>query len=108
MSAEIENRIKLANLMIIGRSSCPYTRQAREYFERLKNEVRKKDVEGKIFSFQDISHLPKSDQDKLLMKRTGKKTVPAIFWNGVYKGGFDDACTPELERVWKIQFQSKK
>ncbi|WMY95286.1 MAG: GrxA family glutaredoxin [Arsenophonus sp.] len=72
-------------LLIFGRSNCPYCTSAKKIAEKLKNTLH--DFHYRYIDIE-IEKITKND----LSKKVGKivNTVPQIFLDGEYIGGFTD------------------
>ena len=75
----------MKNILMYSSSYCPYCTNA----ERLLEE-KGFDVTQKILIDEDPNELQK------MMKLTGKRTVPQIFIDNTYIGGFDELRASDL------------
>lgn len=81
MQKIIKNLVKKHPIVLFTKATCPHSQKAKALFEKQK----------KPFHEVELSALPNGDEYLDALKiMTGARTVPRIFVNGVFKGGFDD------------------
>lgn len=63
-------------IKIMGKTNCPYCTKVVSYLQRA----------GEEFSYQSL----KTEEQRDALKKMGITTVPAVFVNDVYLGGYDE------------------
>lgn len=77
----VDKLIKENRIMIFSKTTCPFCKKVKELFTSL-NET---------FNVLELDTNPNGAEiQSLLQSKTGKKTVPQVFINGVLVGGCDD------------------
>ena len=71
--------------MIYSKTFCPYCKQTKEVFERLKA-----DPSPQVYELDTMSD--GAQRQASLLEITGQRTVPNIFLNGQHIGGNSDLC----------------
>lgn len=91
--------IQDSKVCIIGRSNCPYTQRAVTYWHELYSEY---NLPGPPVQFLNIESYSEAIQREVLINMTEKSTVPAIYVNQRYEGGYSDVCRVDLIRKWLL------
>ncbi|KAL9657053.1 hypothetical protein ABK040_002679 [Willaertia magna] len=97
VSAEtIKNLVNSSKVVIFSKTYCPYCSNAKKLFEKLGTEY--KAVELDTFD-------EGSDYQNILAQMTKQKTVPSIWVQGEFLGGFSDvkALHDQNKLVPKLQ-----
>lgn len=68
------------SIVIYGRDNCNYCKLAKKYVE----------VKALDYTYHDIGELSDEEYESVIEKAPGVKTVPIIFVNDVWIGGFDE------------------
>jgi len=94
---KVDEFIRTHNVAVFSKSFCPFCVKVKDLFNSLNQEI----------GVLELDHLEDGTeiQDALLQK-TGQKTVPNVFINGVHVGGCDN--TMEAHQTGRLQFLLSK
>ena len=79
----IECAIKRNKVVIFSKSYCPFCKRTKKLFQDLN-------IEYKAFELDEMAE--GSDIQRLLLSKTGQRTVPNVFVSGQHLGGNDDTA----------------
>ncbi|CAM9197925.1 unnamed protein product, partial [Ectocarpus fasciculatus] len=70
-------------VVIFSKSYCPFCKRTKKLFENLH-------IEYKAFELDEMTE--GADIQRLLLSKTGQRTVPNVFVSGQHLGGNDDTA----------------
>lgn len=100
----IQDKIKSNDIFIFSKSTCIYCDKAKELLNNRK-------LEYKYLELDNNENCPDKDCLKLkneLIKLTRQKTVPQIFINGSFIGGFTDLDKLLSNEIYKLEKKLSK